>query len=183
MSVNSSLQDNDISSREYTALRDEMSLLRQALAALTDEVTVLRVAQAQSGRMPPRLAIGLASMIVAIGAQTAYAVYWGGSMTAQMEMVRARVEHTSQMIDKQVEIAGPFRSGIDRIVSDMDNCEKRVSALEQIAVRNQTKIDAIEQRNSVADGNWEIVKRNGLLVESTHRERERMRTLKKEDWE
>jgi hypothetical protein len=148
-------------------LDQEVAALRTGQNDIIRDINDFRVAQAAFGKMPPGMALGLASVIVALGVQTAYAVYWGGGISAQMEMVKNRSEHTSQVIEEHIKTAGPFRSGIERIMQDMDGCEKRVSALEQIAVRNQTKIDAIEQRNKTADSNWEIVKRKGLLVEST----------------
>jgi hypothetical protein len=148
-------------------LDQEVTALRTGQKDIIRDINDLRVSQSQLGRLPPGMIVGLASITLAIGVQTAYAVYWGGAMTAQMEMVRDRSEHTSQVIEEHIKTAGPFRNGIDRMLEDARNCDKRVSMLEQIAVRNQTKIDAIEQRNKVADQNWDILKRKGLVSEGT----------------
>jgi len=89
MSVDSPLQDQEISSREYTALRDEMSLLRQALAALTAEVTVLRVAQAmlaeRIGRPGYASVIAGAIVTVSVLGSIATMTYWGGQLSSRME--------------------------------------------------------------------------------------------------
>ena len=146
-------------------LDQEVSMLRSGQNSLGHEVGELRVAIASLGRPNWGVVVALAGVFFAIAVQTAYAVYWGGGVNARLESVMLRTESSARQIEEHVRTAGPFRANMDAMTRHMEDCERRVNALEQTATRNQLRIDKIEERNRGADANWDYLKRKGLLME------------------
>ena len=102
--MSNELHEGAITSRDYLSLREEMSLLRQALAVLTAEVTVLRVSQAslteRIGR--PGYATLVAGVIIALSITGSVVgmTYWGGQVAARVEAsVAAMSEFRANLSD------------------------------------------------------------------------------------
>lgn len=94
---------DEVSADSSRGLREEISLLRQALATLTAEVTVLRVAQAtlseRIGR--PGYAALIAGVIVTVSVLVSIATmtYWGGQISGRMEMALTSIAELRGMVN------------------------------------------------------------------------------------
>jgi hypothetical protein len=91
---------------DLRSLRDELVALRAALALLTAEVSVLRVAQAamveRMGR-PSWASIGMIiGFLLTMGMQIAVGVYWAGEVKGTQVMVVSLLkQHMASDDDKQ----------------------------------------------------------------------------------
>lgn len=141
-------------------LDDEVKSLHTGQNNLLRDVNDLRLAVAQTGK--PNWAI-VAVFVV----QTAGAVYWGGSMSAQMANVIQQTQHLSTVVEEHVRTAGPVRANAERcerLLGEMEGRVRTVESKQQVVLQ---RLDQIDKRNTIADANWEKIRAKGYLVEST----------------